>query len=292
MLEQLLINGLIAASLYLLVGIGFGLVYSTVGFFNFSHGMVFTAGAYLLFALHTFFSFPLLLSVAGAVVLSSCLGCIFEVCVFRPLRHKSSSVMCQMLASLGIYVMLQNTVALLLGDDVKTVRSGVVEEGINICGARITPVQISAICASVMLMVLVVVVLRTTKIGKAIRAVANDAELSSICGLNSDRVRLCAFALSSGLAGIAGILMALDVDITPTMGMNTLMMGIVVVFVGGVDSIPGIALGALLLGVAQNLGVWKIGSEWQYAIAFVILLAFLLFKPEGFMGKRIKKATV
>jgi branched-subunit amino acid ABC-type transport system permease component len=111
-------------------------------------------------------------------------------------------------------------------------------------------------------------------------------------GINSDRVIFWAVALGSVLAGIAGILVALDVDMTPTMGMNALLMGVAAVIIGGVDSLPGVALGALLLGMAQHLGVWKISSQWQDAIAFFILLMFLLFRPQGFLGKRVKKVSV
>ncbi len=100
------------------------------------------------------------------------------------------------------------------------------------------------------------------------------------------------FAIGSALAGIAGILVSLDVDMTPTMGMNALMMGVVAMIVGGVGSIWGIVLGSLLLALAQNLGVWYISSQWQDAIAFAILLISLLFKPEGFFGKKLKKAEV
>jgi len=124
------------------------------------------------------------------------------------------------------------------------------------------------------------------------RAVANNPELARISGIESDRVILSTFALGSALAGIAGILVALDVDMTPTMGMNALMMGMVAVIIGGVGSIPGIALGSLLLGIAQHLGAWFISSQWQAAIAFVVLLIFLLFRPQGFLGKKIKKVSI
>lgn len=123
------------------------------------------------------------------------------------------------------------------------------------------------------------------------RAVANDAELADISGINSDKVIFWTFAIGSGLAGIAGILISFDLDMTPTMSMNALLMGVVVVIIGGVGSIP-IALGALLLGMAQNLGAWNVGSQWQEAIAFAILLIFLLFRPQGFLGKKVKTATL
>ena len=128
--------------------------------------------------------------------------------------------------------------------------------------------------------------------GKAMRAVANDPELANISGIDSNRVILLTFAIGSALAGIAGILVALDVDMTPTMGMNALMMGVVAVIIGGVGSIPGVALGALLRGTAQHLGVWEISSKWQDAIAFIILFIFLLLKPEGFLGKKARKEKI
>ena len=124
------------------------------------------------------------------------------------------------------------------------------------------------------------------------RAVANNAQLSDISGLNSDRVIFWTFAIGSGLAGIAGILISFDVDMTPTMGMNALLMGVVAVIIGGVGSVPGVVLGALLLALAQHIGLWYLSSQWQDAIAFVILLIFLLFRPQGFLGRKIKKAEV
>ena len=151
-----------------------------------------------------------------------------------------------------------------------------VKEGINILGARITPIQITIIAVSLLLVAFCFFLLKYTKIGQTMRAVANNPELASISGIDSDRVILSAFALGSALAGIAGILVALDVDMTPTMGMRALLMGVVAVIIGGVGSIPGVALGALLLGMAQHLGVWKISSQWQDAIAFIILVLFLL----------------
>ena len=161
-----------------------------------------------------------------------------------------------------------------------------------VLGARVTPTQVVIVTVSLGLTAGLTAFLRITKLGRAIRAVANSPELSDISGIDRDATILKAFAIGSGLAGIAGILGAFDTDITPTMGLNALMMGVVVVIVGGIDSIPGIALGALLLGFAQHIGIWIIGPQWLDAIAFAILLVFLILRPQGFFGKRIKKATI
>ena len=124
------------------------------------------------------------------------------------------------------------------------------------------------------------------------RAVANDAQLFDISGLNSDRVIFWTFAIGSGLAGIAGILISFALDMTPTMGMNALLMGVVAVIIGGVGNLPGVVLGTLLLALAQHIGLWYLSSQWQDAIAFVILLLFLIFRPQGFLGKKVKKTTI
>lgn len=289
---QLLVNGIIAGTIYILVAIGFSLVFSTVRFFHFAHGIVFTAGAYFTFLFKVWLGLPLFFSLVLAIGLSTLLGCSMEIWVYRPLRRKVASSLILLLASLGIYIVLQNVISMIFGDDTKSVRSGAAKEGFNVFGARITPIQILIICVSAVLVVVVALLLKKTKMGKAMRAVANDPELASVSGINSDRVILWTFAVGSALAGVAGILVALDVDMTPTMGMNALMMGVVAVIIGGVGSIPGVALGALLLAMAQHLGVWYISSKWQDAIAFVILAVFLLFRPEGFFGKKVKKATV
>jgi len=291
-ISQFAVNAFIASSTYVLLGLGFALVYRAARFFHFAHGAVFASGPYLLliFVQCAGVSWPasVVLSVACVCVL----GCAMEVMAYGPIRRAHSSPIVLALASLGIYVVLQNVISLIFGDDTKSIRTGVVREGINVLGARITPIQITTICVSIVLVVGLALFLRYAKLGRAMRAVANDPELANLSGIDSDRVILWAFAIGSALAGIAGILVALDVDMTPTMGMNALMMGVVAVIIGGVSSIPGIALGALLLGMAQQFGVWWISSQWQDAIAFIILLVFLLFRPQGFMGRKVKKAVV
>jgi branched-chain amino acid transport system permease protein len=115
---------------------------------------------------------------------------------------------------------------------------------------------------------------------------ANDAELAQLSGINSDRYIFYAFAIGSFLAAVAAIMISFDTDMTPTMGFNALVMGVVAVIVGGINSLPGAALGGLFIGLAQNLGVYWLPSKWQDTIAFVILILFLLFRPYGILGKK------
>ena len=291
-MTQIFINILISSSIFLLIALSFSLIYEITRFFHFAHAVVFTSGAYFAFLFHILFGFPLYLAIPLACMGACLIGCMMEWFIYKPLRKRGATNIILLLASLGLYIVLQNTISMIFGDDTKSIRTWPVVAGHEVLGARITDVQIIIIAASIVLVALVAGFLALAKTGKAMRAVANNKELANISGINSDKIILISFALGSALAGIAGILVALDVDMTPTMGMNALMMGVVAMIVGGVGSIWGIALGALLLALAQNLGVWYISSQWQDAIAFAILLIFLLFKPEGFFGKKVRKAEV
>ena len=165
------------------------------------------------------------------------------------------------------------------------------QEGLDVLGGRATPIQLFTIILTGVLFFAVAVFMKRTATGRAMRAMANDQELARIVGVQTDRVLLASFALGSALSGVAGILIALDVDMTPTMGLRSLMMGVVAVVIGGTGSIPGVMLGALLLGMSQHLGAAAIGAQWQDTIAFVILSLFLLFRPTGFMGKTSSGST-
>jgi branched-subunit amino acid ABC-type transport system permease component len=291
-LPQLLINIAISASLFGLFGLSFSCIYSSAHFFHFAHGAIFTIGAYMAFLLIERMHFSIASGTVGAVIISATLGGIIDMTVYRRLRKRQVSATVLLLVSLGVYTVLQNLISVVFGDNTQSIFIGPVREGLEIFDARITVVQICIICASVVLVTAFSVLISYTSIGRAIRAVAADPFLADACGIDSNGMILWASFIGSFLAGIAGVLLALNTSLTPTMGMNALMMGVVVVIVGGGGSIPGIMLGALLLATAQQLGAWYIGSQWQEAIAFGILLIFLFFKPHGFFGQPGRSAKM
>jgi len=292
MLTQVVANALIAASGYFLVAVGFGLIYSTARFFHFAHGIVFTAAPYVAFLSYTLLGLPFEASFVVGILTATALGGMMELLCYRPLRSQGASALVLLLASLGIYIVLQNVVSVAFGDDLKNLRSVSVREGLGVFGARLTMLQLVTIGVSVLVGAVLGVTLLTTKAGKIIRAVANDPALANAVGANSGRVLLWTFAAGSAMAGLAGLLLSLDVGMNPTMGMRALLMGVVTVIVGGIGSIRGAALAALLIGLTQNFCVWFISSQWQDAIVFLILLAFLVFRPQGFCGQRVRIASV
>ncbi|MUG99235.1 branched-chain amino acid ABC transporter permease [Scytonema sp. UIC 10036] len=284
-MAQIIVNIIIATGVTTLIALGFALIYQTTHFFDFAYGIILTSGAYFIFLFKEWLHFPLIISAIIAAILSALLGCLIDFFIYRQLRKQGATSLILLLASLGTYTVLQNVISIIFGDTTRTIRSGIIKEGISFLDARITSVQISIVCVSLLLVIAVALFLKKTRTGQAIRAVANDPQLAEIAGIKSDRIIGVTFALGSALAGVAGILISFDIDVTPTMGMNSMMAGVVAAIVGGVGSISGALLGALFLSTAQNVGAAFIGFQWQETIAFILLLAFLLLKPQGFLGK-------
>jgi branched-chain amino acid transport system permease protein len=290
MLQQLLLNGIIAGSIYSLVALGFALIYQTTRFFHFAHGAVYTFGAYFAYLFYTQLGVDRVIAFPLACLATMLLGGALELGIYKPMRTRKATDLTLLIASLGLYILLQNVISMVWGDDTKTMRTGEVVEGHEFLGARITDIQIVIILTSLGLITLISLMLAQMRFGKALRALANDPELARLSGVNSDRYILYTFAIGSFLAAVGAIMISFDTDMTPTMGFNALVMGVIAVIVGGTNSLPGAALGGLFIGLAQNLGVYWLPSKWQDTIAFVILILFLLFRPYGILGKKPQKA--
>jgi len=289
MVWQSVVNGLSAGSAYALVAIGFALIFEVSAFYHLSHGAIFTSGAYLSYLFGIMWGLPTGLAILFAIVGSAILGAGMEYAVYRPMRHKGATSLVLLIASLGLLVVIQNVISLIFGDATKTLQAGPVVEGLDVFGARVTPIQITTIVLSIALSGCLWALMRYTKWGKVMRAVAADRELSVIVGARTDQIILGAFIAGSMLAGIAGILVGYDMNITPTMGFEAMLMGVVAAIVGGMGSIPGALLGGWFIGLSEHLGVLKLPSQWQDTIVFLILLVFLLLKPEGFLGRPRQK---
>jgi branched-chain amino acid transport system permease protein len=304
-IQQLLANGIIAGAIYALVGLGFALVYRTVRFFHFAHGAVYAVGAYAAYAVMQLMSprvdelmslgvresmspgvGELVSSWVVAVAVAAVVGVGIDRLVYRPLRTRKAPALILLIASFGAFIFLQNLLQLIFGAQILTMRTGPVKEGHHVLGAVITDTQIAIMATAILVLVSLGVVSSRTRLGKAMRAVADDGLASSVVGINPERVILWAFILGSALAGLAGILISYETNIEPTMGFNALLKGIIASIIGGIGSIPGAALGGLLLGLAESLGIWKLPAMWKDTIAFGLLIVFLLARPQGILGKK------
>ncbi len=283
---QLLANGIIAGSVYALLGLGFGIIYSATRTFHFAHGAVYSMAGYLAFQFHVFWHLPLALSIALSLLGAIVLGIGIEGLIYRPLRGVGASPMEILLSSLGLFILLQNFMIILWRSDPRVLPvAESIRKGVEMGGIWVTYLQLIIIAISFCLWGLLLVFSQRTKMGKAIRALESDPEMTEIVGIDPVYIRFLAYGVGSALAGVSSILATMDMGIDPNSGIMALLIAVIAVIVGGIGNYSGTALAGLLLGIAENMGIWKIPSEWKSSIAFGILVIFILFRPTGLLKK-------
>ena len=281
-IPQIIANSIIAASVYALIAVGFNLIYGTVRFFNLAHGVMTAVGAYMVFFLVKQAGWPAAVAIIIGVLVAGIVGWLLDRCIYRPLREKGASQMVLLVASLGTFTALQALIAIIFTSRFQTlVHTVTTQRTFTVVGAVFTQVQVYTIIAAVVVTVGLVLFLKYTRFGKMVRAVSSDEGVAKIIGINTDRIIGVVFFVGSAIAGLAGILVGYDTAIEPTMGLALLLKGVIGAIVGGIGSVLGGALGAVLLGFVENFGVLKVSGEWKDAIAFVLLIIFLIFRPHG-----------
>jgi len=291
-MQQIVLNIIISSSIILLIAYSFEILYKISKFFHIAHAIVLTMGAYFIYLFSIQLGLSLPLSIFFSAILSTVIGIFIYLFIYKKLLKKETPNWQMLIASLGVYVVLQNLISLYFGDDTKSFRTWGVKEGHKIIDAHITDIQIITIVISLSLLILSWLFIDKTNIGKQIKAVSSNSKLSSILGISTEKAVLYSFTLGSILASIAGILIAADTDMTPTMGFNWLLYAVVAMIIGGMGKIRYLFMGALLLATAQHLSAYYFDSKWMNATAYIILIVFLFFKPYGFSGKKLKKAEL
>lgn len=294
-LPQLIANSIIAGAMYTLVALGFNLIYGVTRFFNLAHGAMAVIGGYALFALLRLFhcsmvgngcSVTYLFFLVGvAVLISGIFGYVLEKIIYLPLRRRKASNMVLLVASLGAFTVLQAVIAMLFTSQFQTLSGVLTSHTFELWGAAITQVQIVILIAGLAIFTTLAFTLKYSMLGKAIKAISDDEEVARIVGIDTNRIIGYVFFAGSAIAGLAGIFAGFDTGIEPTMGLPLLLSGIIACIIGGMGNLYGGILGAFFLGFAENFGIWKISGEWKSAIAFGLLIIFLLFRPQGIVKK-------
>ena len=286
MLLQQVVNGLTQGSLYALVAIGFVIIFGTMNLVTFAHGEVYMVGAFAgYFALswwHLPWPVALLLGMAAGWIL----GVLTEKLAFRPMRTVGH--MPPLLITIGISIVLKEAVVILLGAENRPVPS-LYEQTIQVGGSQISVLQFVILGIVVLLIVALQLLIQVTKIGRAMRATAQDHDAAYAMGVNADRVFNIAYALASCLGGAAGVLVGIYYNaVYATMGGMAGLKGFAACIFGGLTSIPGAILGALIIGVVENLTVQFIASGYRDIIAFLVMVLVLIVRPQGLLGSKMR----
>lgn len=291
MTAQIILNGVAAASAYWLVGLSFAVIYRLEKFFDMTPAAAYVVGAYVTFALGTRSGAAIWLSICLGIVSATALGACIHYGIFGARSVTGSRPGERFLISLGLVVVAQGAIAVLCGDDTKNFHWPIATP-LPIASGILTGIQIATIASSVALGVTAICLERITTAGLGYRAMACDRQLSRIVGVPTNKVRFVAIVSSGAIAGAAGILAGLDIGLTPGMGFRAILMGMVGAIVGGVASFKGVVVGAVLLACLQVASAYWLSSSWQDAIVFLALILWLLINPTGYVGSRLRKATI
>jgi branched-subunit amino acid ABC-type transport system permease component len=235
---------------------------------------------------------PIIISITLAILITTVIGILIDSFIFQQLRRRNSSVLVLMLASIGVYVVGQNVLSMIFGDGVRSIQPQTVVVGMSVFGGRMTSVQFVITVTSAIAVASLSTWLARTTHGRSVRAISSNPELAVIVGVNMSRVTIIVVAIGSAIGALAGVLYSLDRDIVPTMGMGILLISVVVMIVGGQTSMVGLAAASFLVAIAQNLAVLWPGAAWQDAVIFLVLIIFLVFRPQGVLGSPLRKSSV
>ena len=279
---QLIANSLIAGSIYAILTLGFNLTYASAKFIDMGFGVMTAIGGYTVFYVSKTLGAPLWLGLIAGILLSGFVSFLAYTFIYKPLRARKSSGAVLLIASLGTLTAVQAVIAILFTSQFQTL-SGLLHGNrvFELFGAAFTAVQLSIFCVGVLLFLLLAFLLKKTLFGKATVAIGDDEEVAKIVGIDTDRAMGRLFFLSGAIGGLAGILIWFDTGIEPIMGLPWLLAAVVAAIIGGIGNIYGGIAGAFLLAFAENFGIWKIAGEWKAAIAFGLLIIFLMWRPQG-----------
>lgn len=288
---QQLINGLSLGSIYALIALGYTMVYGILKFINFAHGEVFMLGAFFGFYFAGFLGVDSPSVTMALVILimtmsaTALVGITIEKLAYKPLRN--SSKLTVLITAIGVSLFLQYTGQLVFGADPKSFPTIIENTSFSILGATIGTNQIVVLVSAILLMFLLRVIVYSTKMGIAIRAVSNNMTAASLMGININNIISFTFAIGSSLAGAAGILYSINYpSIDPLMGLLPGLKAFIAAVLGGIGNFPGAAVGGILIGLVETFTVGYISPTYRDAIAFAILIIILLVKPTGLFGKK------
>mgnify|MGYP004480096989 FL=1 len=283
-----LISGISLGSVYAIIALGYTMVYGIAKMLNFAHGDVIMVGAYVVFY-STAAEMPAIPAVLLSVVICTVLGMAIEAVAYRPLRS-AASPLAVLITAIGVSYLLQNLALLFWSSNTKSFTSVVKIPALKAAGLNISGETIVTILACIVIVVGLTLFINKTKPGQAMLAVSEDKGAAQLMGINVNATIALTFAIGSGLAAIAGVLLCSAYpSLTPYTGSMPGIKAFVAAVFGGIGSIPGAMIGGILLGIIEIFGKAYISSQMADAIVFAVLIVVLLVKPTGLLGKQIQE---
>ncbi|MGZ8489686.1 MAG: branched-chain amino acid ABC transporter permease [Candidatus Binatia bacterium] len=291
MLAQQFVNAISLGGVYALFALGFTLIFGVLNVVNLAHGAIFMLGAYTALQAVVLFKFPLALAMGAAIVVTGAAGWLLDRLIFAPLRARQAPHLAPMIATIGLGISLNSTIQGIFGaENLRFPVHGLAAESLQFDGLQVTWLEIQIILLAFVLMAVLLWWLKHTRMGCALRAVAESRKAAALLGIDVEGLFRVTSVIAALLGGVAGVLIALYTNaVFPQMGQPMLHKGIAVVILGGMGDIRGALLGGFFLGCAEVFSVAYIGSTMRDAVAFGLLFAILLLRPEGLFGKAARR---
>ena len=286
-----LISGISLGSVYAIIALGYTMVYGIAKMLNFAHGDIIMVGAYVVFMAMSSGGVPALPAVLLSIIVCTVLGVVIERVAYKPLRN-AASPLAVLITAIGVSYFLQNMALLIFGSNTKSFSSVVKFPAISLAGGKlvISGETSVTILACIIIVIGLSMFINRTKPGQAMLAVSEDKGAAQLMGINVNGTIALTFAIGSGLAAIAGVLLCSAYpSLTPYTGSMPGIKAFVAAVFGGIGSIPGAMIGGILLGIIEIFGKAYISSQMADAIVFAVLIVVLLVKPTGLMGKNIQE---
>jgi branched-chain amino acid transport system permease protein len=281
---QLILNGLMAGTILAIPAIGLTALFAVLRFTNFALASHMTIGAFGGFVANAMLGWPVIPALAAAFVIAGLFGVMTDEWVLKPLR--ASGFITTAIGSIALTIGLENLVRFAFGNQMRGYNLPLRRDWVLGGGLRVSPQQVENLIIAVIVMGLLFAFLAMTRTGKAMRAVADNPMLAAIKGINADMVARLVSFVGMGLAGLGGMLIGLDTTIDPLVGFKTILSVFAAAVVGGLGSIPGAVVGALVIGVGEELSLLFLSPAYRTAIGFVAILLVLTFRPRGILGAR------
>jgi branched-chain amino acid transport system permease protein len=282
-LAQLVVNGVMAGTILAVPAIGLTAIYAVLRFPNFALASHATVGAFAGYVVNVQLGFPILPSVAAAFLGAGLLGVLSDDAVLKPFRR--SGFITTAIASIALTIAIENVVRFAFGNDLRGYALPITRDW-RMAGLRVSPQQVQNLAIALAAMAALFGFLTFTRTGKAMRAVADNPTLADVKGINAEAAGRLASFLGMGLAGLGGMLIGLDTTIDPLTGFRAMLSVFAAAVVGGLGSLPGAVVGALTVGIGEELCFLVLSPDYRSAIGFVAILLVLTLRPRGLLGQR------
>ena len=285
MFIQQLINGLSVGSVYALMAVGYALIFSLLNFTNFAHGVSVTIAAFVAYFFMAFAMESLVWAIVAGIVGAVIVALIIQRVAYRPLIKRNARRIYLMIIGLGVSIIGDNLIIIAFSARVRVYPVNFSSESLSIFGANVGVVDLIIFAVSILALLVVDMVIKKTRLGLAIRAASFSLDTTSLMGVNSSKLIFSIFFIAGGLAGVAGTLLGAKYTVYASLGSFFTNKAFICAVIGGLGSLPGAVIGALLLGVSEAMISAYVSTTLRDLFAYMILIAILLIRPSGLMGK-------